>query len=318
MLSRVAETLYWLARYVERAENVARLINVNNLLLMDLPKGASAGWEPLIDIIGVREVYLQVGGDFSEKSILKFLTVDERNPSSILNSMRNARENTRTVREVMPRQVFEAVNSLNYYIKENAADALSKRGRFGFLEKVIESVHEIFGTLDATISHDLGYDFIRFGSLLERADMTSRILDVRSANLLDMPSTKPFENIQWMSVLRSLSAYQMYRREMGVRIRPEDVLQFLLKSRTFPRSVTFCLSKLKYLMQDAPNNALMLDRIDHSINELQKQDVDSLKGKVLHDYIDELQIDLADIHSQLAEQYFLHEGDSQSQSQSSA
>lgn len=306
MLSRVAETLYWTARYVERAENVARLVNVNNLLLMDLPRGVSPGWEPLVDIIGHRELYEELHEEFPEKHVIKFLTVDGRNPSSILNSLLYARDNTRTVREVMPRQVWEAVNSLYHYVKENPHECLSKRGRFVFLKHVVESVHLIFGALDATINHDQGYTFIRFGSLLERADMTSRIIDVRSATLIDSPDGAPFENIQWISVLRSLSAYQMYRQQMGVRVKAEDVLQFMLKSETFPRSVTFCLKQLKRLNQDLPNNTQMVERIEHSIDELANQEVTQLKGSALHDYIDELQIDLADIHQQLAEQYFLH------------
>ncbi|MDE1464328.1 alpha-E domain-containing protein [Spartinivicinus poritis] len=307
MLSRVAETLYWMARYVERAENIARLVNVNNLLLMDLPKGVSPGWEPLIDIIGTREPFRELYDDFSENSVLEYLIIEKNNPSSILSSLLKARDNTRTVREVIPRQVWEAINSSYYFVKENAQGALSKRGRFFFMKHVVESAHLIFGALDATLNHNLGYTFIRFGSLLERADMTSRIVDVRSARLIHNQTSRPFENIQWMSVLRSLSAYQMYRQQMGVRVRPREVLQFMLKDNLFPRSVLFCLNTLRRLTEDMPNNTDMVDRIEHSINELRAQDAAKLKDtNVLHLYIDELQIDLADIHQQLSEQYFLH------------
>ncbi|MCX4026206.1 alpha-E domain-containing protein [Endozoicomonas sp. SM1973] len=307
MLSRVAETLYWMARYVERAENIARLVNVNNLLLMDLPKGVSPGWEPLIDIIGTRELFRDLYDDFSENSVLEYLIIEKNNPSSILSALLNARDNTRTVREVIPRQVWEAINSSYYFVKENAQGALSKRGRFFFMKHVVESAHLIFGALDATLNHNLGYTFIRFGSLLERADMTSRIIDVRSARLIHNQTSRPFENIQWMSVLRSLSAYQMYRQQMGVRVRPREVLQFMLQDNMFPRSVLFCLNTLRRLTEDMPNNVDMVDRIEHSINELRAQNAAKLKDtNILHLYIDELQIDLADIHQQLSEQYFLH------------
>ncbi|WP_026374774.1 alpha-E domain-containing protein [Aestuariibacter salexigens] len=306
MLSRVAETLYWTARYVERAENLARLINVNNLLLMDLPKGVSPGWEPLIDIIGNRETFEEIYSDFSEKNVLKFLTIDSRNPSSIINSLQYARDNARTIRDVVPREMWEAVNRLHMSMKENSNSFLSKRGRFASLKEVINQTLLIFGTMDATMSHDEGYFFWRFGSALERADMTSRIIDVRSSSIKDDHIALPFENIQWMSVLRSLSGYQMYRQKMGVRIRPGDVLKFMLHGEEFPRSVMFCLHKLKSLFINVPDNAAMIERIDHSITELEKQPVANLQGKALHDYIDELQIDLADIHQQLSEQYFLH------------
>ncbi|MCF2948921.1 alpha-E domain-containing protein [Paraglaciecola aquimarina] len=305
MLSRVAETLYWMARNVERAENIARLVNVNNLLLMDLPKGVSPGWEPLIHIIGSHENYLEHYSDFTEKNVLTYMTIDKNNPSSLLNSLSAARENTRTVREVVPRQVWESINSLYLYVKEHDVELINKRHRYRHLSHVIDSALMVFGILDATISHNEGFTFIRFGSLLERADMTTRIMDVRSATMRDMPEDLPFENIQWMSVLRSLSAYQMYRQEMGIRIKAENILEFMLLSKAFPRAITFCLNELKGLVSTLPNNTEMLKHIDHSIDDLHKQDIDALKGKVLHEYIDELQIDLADIHSELAKQYFL-------------
>ncbi|MDU0354692.1 alpha-E domain-containing protein [Paraglaciecola aquimarina] len=305
MLSRVAETLYWMARHVERAENIARLVNVNNLLLMDLPKGISPGWEPLIHIIGSHENYLEHYADFSEKNVLTYMTIDKKNPSSLINALSAARENTRTVREIVPREIWEGINSLYLYVKDHNVELINKRHRFKHLRHVIDSTLMIFGTLDATINHDEGYTFIRFGSLLERADMTTRIMDVRSATMRDMPTDLPFENIQWISVLRSLSAYQMYRQQMGVRVRAEDILKFMLLSESFPRAITFCLNELNSLVSTLPNNTEILEHINHSIDDLHKQDINTLKGKVLHDYIDELQIDLADIHSELAKQYFL-------------
>lgn len=164
MLSRVGETLYWMSRYIERAENVARLINVNNMLMMDLPKGVTTGWEPLIDIIGARKDYQENHSDFSEAKALRFLLIGKDNYSSILNSIISARESARTIRDVIPRDIWEQINTLYYYVKDNQAEGLSKRGRFAYLKKIIESSHKIFGSLDATINHDKGYNFIRFGN----------------------------------------------------------------------------------------------------------------------------------------------------------
>ncbi|MBJ2127988.1 MULTISPECIES: alpha-E domain-containing protein [Alteromonas] len=306
MLSRVAETLYWTARYIERAENLARLINVNNLLLMDLPKGFSPGWEPLLDITGNRKGFESVYTDFSERNILKFLTVDSKNPSSILSSLQYARDNARTIRDVIPREIWETLNALHLSVKENSSSFLNKRERFASLKQVINQCLLIYGTMDASLSHDEGYFFWRFGATLERADMTSRIIDVRSATLTEDMSDLPFENILWMSVLRSLSGYQMYRQKMGVRIRPGDVLLFMLHSKEFPRSVMFCLNKLKSLFLNLPDSKAIIEHIDHSIEDLEKQSVATLRGRALHNYIDELQIDFADIHQELSQQYFLH------------
>jgi uncharacterized alpha-E superfamily protein len=306
MLSRVGETLYWVARYIERAENVARLINVNNMLMMDLPKGVSAGWEPLVDIIGARKAYQETHTDFSEQKALRYLLVGSDNNSSILNSIISARESARTIRDVIPRDVWEEINSLYYYVKDNQKEGLTKRGRFAYLKQIIESAHQIFGALDATINHDYGFTFIRFGSLLERADMTSRILDIRSATLItNEDEVRPYENIQWISLLRSLSAYQMYRQEMGVRVQRADVIEFVMHSNVFPRSILFCMNQLKSLISPLPNSTQVVEVIDAAINELQDEDVRALKRGYLHDYIDEIQIKLAGIHNGLAETYFL-------------
>lgn len=304
MLSRVAETLYWSARYIERAENVARLVNVNNLLMMDLPRGVSPGWEPLIDIIGSRDLYAECYNDFSEKNVLKFLTVDPNHPSSILNSLQYARNNIRTVRDVVPREAWEMINGLYQDVKESPNRLLNKKERFAALKQIINASLQVFGALDATMNHDVGYAFLRFGSLLERADMTSRIIDVRSSVIDEENQDIPFENIQWMSVLRSLSGYQMYRQAMGVRVKPRDVLAFTLHDPLFPRSVMFCLYQLKKLTLEIPAGAELLGPIVHAISELEQQTVRELKGSRLHQYIDELQLDLGAIHQQLAEHYF--------------
>ncbi|MBW4967705.1 alpha-E domain-containing protein [Pseudoalteromonas sp. CR1] len=305
MLSRVGETLYWVARYVERAENVARLINVNNMLMMDLPKGVCTGWEPLIDIIGARKAYQENHTDYSEQKALRYLLVGSDNNSSILNSIISARESARTIRDVIPRDVWEEINSLYYYVKDNQKEGLTKRGRFAYLKQIIESAHLIFGALDATINHDHGFTFIRFGSLIERADMTSRILDIRSETLITSDEAKPFENIQWISLLRSLSAYQMYRQEMGVRVQRSDVLEFIMHSKVFPRSIMFCLMELKKQVSVLPNSKGIIDLIEIAIKELKSEEVRQLKNGFLHKYIDQIQIELAGIHNEFAHTYFL-------------
>ncbi|GGP56868.1 alpha-E domain-containing protein [Shewanella saliphila] len=315
MLSRVGETLYWVSRYIERAENVARVINVNNMLLLDLPKGVCTGWGPLIDIIGARQAYLENNADFSEAKALKYLLIGKDNPSSILNSIISARESARTIRDVIPRDVWEEINSLYYYVKNNQSEGLSKRGRFAYLKKIIESAHLIFGTLNATINHDNGYIFIQFGSIIERADMSSRILDIRSETLITNEEAKPYENIQWISLLRSLSAYQMYRQEMGVRVQRADVIEFVMHSEVFPRSILFCLNEMKSLVEPLLNSTEIIAIIDNARHDLKEKNVRDLKNGFLHNYVDEIQIKLAAIHNALAESYFL-KSPSQTQSQS--
>lgn len=144
--------------------------------------------------------------------------------------------------------------------------------------------------------------------MVERADMTSRILDIRSASLItdeDGGEAKPYENIQWISLLRSLSAYQMYRQEMGVRVQRSDVIEFMMHNDVFPRSIMFCLHEMKALIESLPNSEGLTKLIAETINDLKVKDVRSLKNGLLHQYIDDIQIKLASVHNELAELYFL-------------
>jgi uncharacterized alpha-E superfamily protein len=238
MLSRVAENIYWMARYIERAENTARLINVNTFLLLDLPKKVRFGWMPLIEITGSGKLYKQLYNDETERSGVRFLVGDEDNPGSLVASVAQARENVRTIRDVVPRETSEQINELYLFARNNLARGLTHAGRFEYLKSIILRCQTITGLLAGTMVHDAGYDFLRMGRNLERADMTTRLIDVRSANLLPDVSVdlRPFENVQWMSVLKSLSGYQAYRRIMQVNVRRPEVLRFLFQEKNFPRA----------------------------------------------------------------------------------
>lgn len=305
MLARVAETLYWSARYLERAENLSRLISINNMLIMDLPKGVSTGWQPLVEIMGSSSVFNESYQDYNQKSVLTFLTIDENNHSSLYMCVKAARNNLRTVREVIPKHVWQLVNSLYHYLQDNRSKCIDKREMFNFYQYVTDAILTISGALHATLNHDEGYIFMCYGTYLERADMSSRILDVRSANLIHAGDEKPYENIQWMSVLRSMSAYQMYRQKMGMRVRAKEVLTFILTDIHFPRSVQFCLSSLSRLGELLAMDPELKKRISYLQERLNTDVVKELAGEELHGYIDALQIDLSDIHQLLCDQFFI-------------
>ncbi len=307
MLARVAETLYWMARYMERAENMARLINVNANLILDIPKRTVLGWEPLIDITGTRDIYVKRNDNFEERSVMKYLISDPESPVSIANSLKWARENARTVRDVIPREAWEQINALNHYAKDQLNVAMSKRGRFSYLNEVILRNQTIVGLLSGTVNRDQGYLFIRMGRNIERSDMTSRIIDVRSANLLTEESMelRPFENIQWMSVLKSLTAYQMYRQAMQARIRRSDVVKFLFQSQRFPRSILFCVQQMERCVQELPDYENTLRRIHQAKRLIQGAELQAYDQVMLHDFIDHIQIEMNQIDEALNEQYFL-------------
>ena len=306
MLSRVAENIYWMARYIERAENIARVINVNANLLLDLPTRYTVGWKPLIEITGSDALFEDMYGSYSEKNVVTFLMADELNPGSILRCISDARENARTMRDILPRETWEQINDLYLYCKKQLAKAVPQNRRYDFLKFIIQNAQQITGQMMGTMTHNNAYDFLRMGRNLERADMTTRIIDVRSESLL--PAAKedlqPFENLQWMSVLKSMSAYQMYRQQMKASVRRELVLEFLIKDRQFPRAYSHCLAEVQECLSYLPNNEAPLRLVMHTRRMISNFDPEKLFQEDLRSFLDELQLHLAGIHDAVGQTYF--------------
>jgi len=306
MLSRVAENIYWMARYIERAENTARLINVNTNLILDLPKSTNVGWMPIIEILGSEQTFQEQYETQDERSVLRFIISDQKNTGSIVSSLAYARENARTIRDIIPREVWERINHVFIIAKSNAQSGITRKNRYDYLSRVIRGAQTITGQMAGTMLHDVGYDFLRMGRNLERADMTTRIIDVRSGDLLENEheAITPYENIQWMSVLKSLTAYQMYRRSVQVRVSRPYVLSFILKDRNFPRAVTHTLGEVEACLTNLPRNK----ELKKELAELQQFVLDAdpaiLRQNELHKFIDSLQLKLMQYHEMLAATYF--------------
>lgn len=242
MLSRVADAIYWMNRYVERAESMARFVDVNLHMSLDLPAGTSADWVPIIATTGDDELFRSRFGAPAPESAMRFLTFDRDYPSSILRCLEAARENARSVREVISSEMWERLNKLYLAVREARPDEVLAAPH-DFFAAVKQGVSLFVGTTYLTMSHNEAWHFGRLGRLVERADKTSRIVDVKSYRLTHM--TAPAEmgavdDIQWGALLKSASALEMYRKRHG-RIAPSTVVAFLLFDREFPRSILHCL-----------------------------------------------------------------------------
>jgi uncharacterized alpha-E superfamily protein len=308
MLSRVAENLYWIGRYIERAESTARLINVNTNLLLDLPRSVEAGWTPLVAITGSLEAYEEKFDNFDERTVVRFLVSDPQNPASILASLMAARENVRTARDAVPREAWEYINGLYLFSRDHQPGGLSKRGRYAYLGRIIAGTQALTGLLLGNMTHDEGYQFVRLGRLIERADMTTRIIDVRSNSLLpDVDSNLlPFETIQWISVLKSLSAYQAYRLKRQTRVRRADALDFLLKSPEFPRAVNCCVVQCEQTVAPLPNHDETLQSLNGVKRRLELVNSEELANSqaALHHFVDEIQLGLVGVHEVVNQTWF--------------
>jgi uncharacterized alpha-E superfamily protein len=304
MLSRVAERMYWFGRYVERVENTARLISVNTNLMLDLPK-VNYIWGSLISITGYENQFLKRFSIQDEKNVIRFLLEDES--CSIRKSVSMARENARTSREVMPNEAWEKVNELYLFLQKNKSSGVKREGRHQFLSDVMNQCHELTGYLAGSMSNDIAYNFIKIGRNLERADMTTRILDVGCLNLInpEHPHITEYENILWMNVLKSLTAYQMYRQHVRDRVNGEDVVDFMIKDQKFPRAVSHCLSEVNECFESLPHSDHPLRSVTHAQRMINNNDVITLLNESkLHEFIDEVQLDLGEIHGQLAATWF--------------
>ena len=306
MLSRVANNIYWMARYIERAENTARLINVNTHLVLDMPRKVQLGWEPIVEMTTGREAFFEHYDEADERSVIKFLVTDRNNSGSIMSSLEMARANGRTIRDIIPTEAWEQVNALCLEAKSGTNQALGRRNRFGYLRSVILGSQTMTGLLSGTMPHDEGYAFLRLGRNLERADMTTRIIDVRSATLLPDASDElsTFDNLQWIAVLKSLTAYQAYRRQVRLRIRRQDVLKFLLHSTEFPRAFRHSIDEVENCLQTLPRSDAPLQRITDLQTTLGSAQPDKLKQERLHEFLDQLQLGLMGVHTAVSGTYF--------------
>ena len=324
MLARVASNLFWLNRYLQRVENTARLIRVHANLLMDLPGADSVeSWLPLVSITGGDEVFTKLGTANDEISICGFLISDTKNPGSIASNLLSISANLRSSRDCMSTDLYEYIKNLCGYSAELTGLCKNTNARQALLKQLEYQSRAIAGAISSTISRDTGYLFLRAGRLLERADMTSRILDVRSANLLPANANSellPFENSQWVSVLRTLSAFQMYMKHVKKPVIGSEVLSFLLQDPHFPHTIHYCLTELARCIQLIGPGQRVADqklagktsgesriaKLDELINTNQQADIALLaKNKQqLHEFIDQLQIALIHIYGDIASRYF--------------
>ncbi len=310
MLSRVADSIYWMSRYVERAENVARFVDVNLNLMLDTPVSGQQ-WQPIVNTTGDHEDFAKRYGEATQEAVLHFLTFDRENPNSMISCLRSARENARSVREIISSEMWLQLNK--FYLTVNAAAAADKRleSHHDFFSEVKLSSHLFTGVTDATMTHGEAWHFCRLGRHLERADKTSRILDMKYFILLRSVADvgTAFDDVQWAAVLRSASAFEMYRKRHG-RISPKSIAQFLLLDPEFPRAIRFCLDSARdslHAISGTPAGTFRTTAeklLGQLCSDLAYAHVDDIFTSGLHEYLDELQTQINGVAGGIYETFF--------------
>ena len=313
MLSRVADSLYWINRYVERAENISRFVEVSEAMALDCPPGSAEPWLPLIDASGDRELFDQLYPAGGAGQVVDYLVRAEDNPNSVVNCIAIARENARQIREVITTEMWEQLNDIYWTLLDN--EGFWKQPPQEQLRDIRRACQLFYGITDATLSRDLSWQFSRLGRLLERADKATRILDVKYFLLLPSPDEVGgvLDELQWISLLRSAGAYQMFRQSRQQAIEPKAVASFLLLDPIFPRSVRYCLERINETLKivrgqavpGAPDDLECLSGL--TLARWSYTRIDELIAGGLHESIDALQSDLNRLHDLIQQRYFIAE-----------
>ena len=308
MLSRVADSVFWLSRYIERVENVARFVDVSQSLSL----GGSPQWAPLIFASGDEELFQSMHGEYTSANVLRFLLFDEKNSNSILSCLIKARENARTIREILSVSVWEAINRFYLRVRDaSRAPGPILQNPAAFLERIKRFSHEVIGVSEATMSHGEAWNFSRIGRMIERADKTSRILDVKYFILLPSPDRvgSSLDVLQWSDLLESTSALHMYRKRFGI-IAPTSVAEFLILDPTFPRSVLFCVQSVRTSLYKITGNSpghptIEVERLCEDLyTRLEKTSILEIIDSGMHEFIDGFQLSLNALGEAICHAFF--------------
>ena len=291
MLSRVASSLYWMSRYVERAENTARVLDVawRMALLAREPEMQDQEWFAPLNITGSLFPFSGRHNIVCAREVLHFLALDPENPSSILACARQARENARSVRGAITSEMWEVLNSTWLEMQQMDEDKMHARGISNFFDWVKERSHLFRGVTFGTMHRDDAYEFARLGTHMERADSTARILDVKYHVLL--PSVKDVggavDYYQWSAVLRSVSAFEAYRKVYRDVITPLKLAELLILRDDIPRSLRFCLRQVFDTLGHVQNaqSAETLRRAGQILAGLQYGRISDIFAGGLHEYL---------------------------------
>ena len=309
MLSRVANSIYWLSRYLERAENVARFIAVNEHLMLDTGLSSdNAQWSPLVVTSGDEVDFAKRYKEASEKNVLHFLTFDKVNPNSILSCIASARENARTVREVISSEMWEQINLLYHFVQKH-----SRKRSIGNLQEFYATIrtssHLFVGLSENTMSHGEGWHFARLGRMLERADKTARLLDVKYFLILPDPKyvDSPYDAIEWGAVLKSANGFEMYRKHFNA-ISYKEVADFLIFDEVFPRSINHCVNiaaeSLNAILKELKIKAPAEEEMKKLQATLASTSVDKILSEGLHEFIDIFQFNLNVVDQAIYKSFF--------------
>lgn len=314
MLSRVADSIYWMARYVERAENLARLLHANSQLYMDA--GAASGgekvfWQPVLMTTGEEEGYAKLYKNLTSEGIAEYLTVREENPNSIRNCIRTARENARMIRDQISDEFWQTLNDIHLFLHSAKAERLRLHQAAEYYEAVMRASYLFQGVARSTMGRGEPWLFLQLGTYLERADQASRQVDICSGFVLELPPHPGANPLRWASLLHSCSAYHAFH-EISNHLEPRRILEFLFLSKEFPRSMRFCVTEVDRALRElgqvsGPAVGTGSMRAAGRLRaDLEYTTLDEIISEGIHEYIDRFQARLIHVGHAIFETFVLY------------
>ena len=312
LLARSAESVFWLARYIERAENLARILDVNATFARDRRGGQD--WLPVLHLNADTDRFKAAHGTPTPASVLRFYITDRDNPTSIVSAVASARENARALRPLISTEMWAQLNVFHKWLGELDDAALAPGGLGRLLSRVKEACQTHTGITDGTLHRDQASYFYRLGRFVERADQTTRLIDIKYHALLPSPADvgSPVDLVQWDVVLRSAAAHHAYLRVVPGGVTPAGVAGFLLLHPRFPRAVAYCVGEADRLLEvlrtrhALPGGEAAATNLRALRADLGATSVKAVIADGLHEFLDGVQRRLIGATDDLSFAYFGH------------
>lgn len=314
MLSRVADSLYWMSRYAERAENITRMLDVNQQLLLDIPADRSRelekDWFPLLDCFGEGDAFSVRYRKATARRVTEYLTFNKDQPNSIASCLAAARENGRVIRDTLPTEMWEQINRTHLWFQSRSARQFFERNYFEFFQRLKKTLQLFQGITDSTMFHGEGWEFIQIGKFLERAEKSTRVLDEKYHLFREGKNASPNDLLlQWLAVLRSCSARRNYVRLYPGPVQPMRVTELLLLNESLPRSARFCVARVDQSLRRL--SGVAAGRYSNEaekwsgrlLSNLTFTSIEEIWSQGLHTAMDDLQIQLNRIGQGIFESY---------------
>jgi uncharacterized alpha-E superfamily protein len=299
MLLKSLDHMFWLGRYLERLDDTARLINATSHLLIDSHKDSQFSWPLLLDVLGQNSAELIRQSGLStrqtEQQVMGFLITDASSQVSIRSACSALKQNARAVRQLIPRDMWEELNSLDLFLQQHCQQLQGRQHRYSLMTEVSRRCQMVVGVLDGTMLRSEAFDLFNCGRHVERADMTTRIMDVMVLQQLQ-PTDIKRPRFRWTSILNALGGVESYHYYLAHQNTEVDAVDYLLSYADFPRSIAYCLNRVAASAKALPHAAAILQQVWLQQDLLKSQNLPELTTGQLHQLIDQIQSGIIELH----------------------